>query len=270
MKLIDKSPQDENQKEYREHFGIIDKYLIEQEMSTDENEKSGFIVFIDYDDDIDWVDLRNDDGMTDEQKRMRNDWLAKLNVLQSKPHRNVGEEDSLTYMKMLGAAYVLVMRNSFDGIEQVAKSAEDFIDQRNREVSRKIYLLWSGVCSLIVLLLMSANSTLLTYKVEWMNGFSMGVLGAYVSVWQRYGKETMTGLSSKTLHVAESLSRLFIGAIFSIVAMFAIKCGLILANSSPDIIRFVFGLTGFAAGFSERFVPSMIERFISNTDKKDE
>ena len=116
---------------------------------------------------------------------------------------------------------------------------------------------------------MSVNTTLLTFKVEWISGISMGVLGAYVSVWQRYGKETMTGLSSKTLHVTESLSRLFVGAIFSIVAMFAIKCGLIFTNSSPDIMRFVFGLTGFAAGFSERFVPSMIERFISNTDKNE-
>lgn len=269
MKTSDTSPKDESQEAYRKHFGIVDKYLIEQESSGKDDDRSGFIVYIDYDNDIDWIDLRGDAVMTDEQKKMRNEWLAKLNVLQSKPHRNVGDEDALTYMKMLGAAYVLVMRNSFDGIEDVARAAGAFIDQRNKEVSRKIYLLWSGVFSLIVLLLMSVNSTMLAYKVEWINGISMGILGAYVSVWQRYGKETMTGLSSKTLHVAESLSRLFIGAVFSIVAMFAIRCGLILANNSPDIMRFVFGLTGFAAGFSERFVPSMIERFISNTDKNE-
>lgn len=269
MSQEDISAKDENQAKYREHFGVVDKYLIEQESSNEGNKESGFIVYIDYDNDVDWVDLRDDTDMTEEQKRLRNEWLAKLNVLQSKPHRNVGKEDALTYMKMLGAAYVLVMRCSFDTIEEVAKAAEAFIDQRNKEVSRKIYLLWSGAFSLIVLMFMSVNTTLLTFKVEWINGISMGVLGAYVSVWQRYGKETMTGLSSKTLHVTESLSRLFVGAIFSIVAMFAIKCGLIFANSSPDIMRSVFGLTGFAAGFSERFVPSMIERFISNTDKNE-
>ena len=269
MRQEEKSAKDDNQAKYRELFGIVDKYLIEQESSDEGNKKSGFIVYIDYDNDVDWVDLRDDSNMTDDQKKERNEWLAKLNVLQTKPHGNVGVEDALTYMKMLGAAYVLVMRGSFDKIGDVAKAAEAFIDQRNKEVSRKIYLLWSGVFSLIVLLLMSANTTLLSYKVEWINGISMGVLGAYVSVWQRYGKETMTGLSSKALHVTESLSRLFIGAIFSIVAMFAIRCGLILSNSSPDIMRFVFGLTGFAAGFSERFVPSMIERFISNTDKNE-
>ena len=269
MKQEDKTAKDACQERYREYFGIKDKYLIEQESPETGDGESGFIVYIDYDDDVDWVDRRNDSQIPDEYKKLRNEWLAKLNVLQAKPHRNVDREDVLTYMKMLGAAYVLVMRYSFDNIERMAMAAEAFIDQRNKEVSRKIYLLCSGICSIIVLVMMSANTVLWSYKVEWINGISMGMLGAYVSVWQRYGKETMTGLSSKTLHVVESLSRLFIGAIFSIVAMFAIKCGLILSNSSPDIMRFVFGLSGFASGFSERFVPSMIERFISNTEENE-
>lgn len=86
MKKEDTCSKDESQEAYRKHFGIVDKYLIEQESSNGSNGKSGFIVYIDYDNDVDWVDLRDDAEMTEEQKRMRNEWLAKLNVLQSKPH----------------------------------------------------------------------------------------------------------------------------------------------------------------------------------------
>ena len=56
-------PYDDNQRRYRETFGIVDKFLLNYV-----GEK--FIVFIDRDNDIDWVENTDFDGFSDEENSM--------------------------------------------------------------------------------------------------------------------------------------------------------------------------------------------------------
>ena len=74
----------------------------------------------------------------------------------------------------------------------------------------------------------------------------------------------MTGLASKQLHYMESISRLFVGAIAAVVVMFAIRSGLMLAIGESSDLFFLYCVFGFAAGFSERLLPSLIERILKN------
>lgn len=254
---------DDNQEEYRKFFGIKDKYLIQRESVETEGKKTGYIVYIDLEDDIDWIDLR-DDFWNAEDKKQRDAFIAQLNVLQFHPCQNISDEDKFTFKKMLGSIYVLALQKQFDAIPTIMKETENFIIQRNKEAARTMYLELSGVIAFIVLVFWIFDAHYLMWCKEWVAGIAMGILGSYVSVWIRYGKVTMKGLSSRWLHYLESISRLFIGGVFAIVSMTAVKCGVILSNSDPTLLRFTFALVGFASGFSERFVPSMIERFIDS------
>ena len=74
----------------------------------------------------------------------------------------------------------------------------------------------------------------------------------------------MTGLASKGLHYMESVSRLFVGAIAAVVVMFAIRSGLMLAIEEGRGLFFLYCVFAFAAGFSERLLPSLMERIIKN------
>lgn len=262
-------PTDDSQRDYREHFGIIDKYCIQVEYGIENGEKTGYIVYIDRDNDIDWIDLRGDEYWSDEELKERDKWIAKLNVVHCQPYKNLSERDILDFKKILGAGYVLSLKKQFDDIQDVLDTALSFVKVRNKECARMLYLEISGIVAIVTMVLWILDSQYWLWNKEWVAGTCMGVLGAYVSVWIRYGKVDMTGLSSKWLHYLESVSRLCIGAIFAIVAMHAIKCGIIFSNVRPEILRFAFALTGFAAGFSERFVPSMIEHFVkSNTQNE--
>ena len=51
--IVSQEPKDENQRRYREFFGITDKFLIHYSM--DEANHGGYIVFIDFDNDLDYV-----------------------------------------------------------------------------------------------------------------------------------------------------------------------------------------------------------------------
>ena len=68
---------DDNQKEYREYFKIVDKVLVYYEKNdaktdADDAEKDGYIVFINMQNDIDYVDYRKKTDWTlDEKKSFR-------------------------------------------------------------------------------------------------------------------------------------------------------------------------------------------------------
>lgn len=49
---------DANQKAYRKKFGIVDKYLIDIQWEPENDSDNGYIVFIDFQNDLDYIDCR--------------------------------------------------------------------------------------------------------------------------------------------------------------------------------------------------------------------
>lgn len=189
--------------------------------------------------------------------------MAKLNSAESQPCTNLSERDKMQFKKLIGSGYLLALQKQFDDIQGVIDNSIQFVDARNNEVGRTLFLKLSGLVAIVALLCWGANAAYFQWEIDWWSGITMGILGAYVSIWMRYGRLEFTGLSSKALHYLESISRLLIGAIFAIVVICAVKCGLILSHVDPQMQKFSFAVLGFVAGFSERFVPSMIERVVN-------
>ena len=260
---------DNSQKEYREEFGgIVDQYLISYSSERDKK-PDGYhrIVYIDAENDIQWQ-VAEVDKLTEEDQKSRNQAMSKLRIAQSLPVQNLSHDEIINYKKILGMGYNAALINDWSEVDVAICEAEKYRDDRNKERSRYILL---TAATLYVLLFGIA------YAIAWyccgltepcLVGIMMGAIGAYVSIWTRYGKMDMTGLGTKSLHYLEAFSRILIGAIFALLVVFMQNSGLIFGNighSASDIIC-LQAILGFCAGFSEKWIPSILERFMSNSE----
>lgn len=264
--IVSQEPKDENQRRYREFFGITDKFLIHYSM--DEANHGGYIVFIDFDNDLDYVIKGQREWSIEDNKAFAAS-IAKLQIAEATPYLNLSEEETLAFKRKLGGGYILALQCKFEGIDEVIADALTFLRQRNVETARTKFL---ESANFMAMIFVTAGVAFYLYgnTNKWYYGVIFGILGAYTSVWTRYGRMMMTGLATTWLHYLESASRLFIGAVFGVVAMFAIKCGLIFSDINPAIELFAYSLASFAAGFSERFIPSLIEKIVNDQSEDNE
>lgn len=247
---------DSNQEEYRKEFGIEDQFLIKY--------KSGeYIIFIDYENDLDWVDCRDRSQWSQEENTQYVNWLAKLTVAESLPLQAMDKQVLLSFKRKLGAAYILLFDGNFDSVQAEIDSAVKYIQIRNNEYMRKVFLQVSGLITLLFVF-----ALLLTYVLglwtcpwcKWFIGSSFGVIGSFVSIWTRNGEVCCSAESGKSVHEMEAVCRCAIGGIFAFVALLLVKCGLLFSALESFYPLYTFMLVGFIGGFSERFVPSIIDK----------
>jgi hypothetical protein len=250
-------PYDENQRKYREVFGIVDKFLLNYV-----GEK--FIVFIDRDNDIDWVENTDFEGFTDEERRRFYEVIAKLDRAQAYPCMLLNEKHVIAFKRILGASYVAAFQKSFEGADETIEEAKQYVRHRNLEKARQIYLTWAGMLTLLALAFLP-----LIYYVTDLSFLSkevsfcvvLGIAGAYFSIWQRYEDLLMKGFSTRILLALEAVSRLFVGGIAAYVVYLAYQCQLVFTLLSNVDIIYTCSFLGFIGGLFERFVPSLVESF---------
>lgn len=130
-------PKDEYQKKYRQAFdGIVDKYLIYH--CEDENAK--ILIYIDLDNDIDWIMKKDPLDGNEELNQERNKWLANLDIAQASPCLNLSEKNIMKFKIMLGAGYESALYGNFDSVQSCIDQALLFLKARNKEQSRYIIL----------------------------------------------------------------------------------------------------------------------------------
>ncbi len=250
---------DEDQRQYRKQFGdIVDKYLI---YCNVQNDKNKCIVYIDAENDIDWQ--MEDENEEKEEAKKRLQYIAKLDVVHALSVQNLPEKEVMNFKKILGVGYNAALHHNWEEVDMAIYEAKKYREDRNKERSR-FMLLKASTIFLFVLLSSFIFFIHLQPQHPHTNVFSgmvMGVIGSYVSIWMRYGKIDLTGLGSPIMHYLESFSRLVIGAIFAMVTILLLKTGLILKelmlNNSQLII---YCIVGFCSGFSEKLVPTIMEK----------
>lgn len=256
---------------YCKFFNINDDYLIEYsiEQEAGEDKETGYIVYIDPENDVDWKDTRTKKDWTIEEKSLWSQCISKLSEAHAEPTGHLSFETIRAFKLKLGAGYVLAMNRCFTDVDKVIKDSLSFLRHRNAEKSRQYFLIYSTICIAVILGLWVWNQDLNLVSEEWSLSFLFGTLGSYFSIWTRYGKLTMTGLSSKSLHFLETLTRLIIGTISASVLILAVKSGVILPKMAESAPLWFYGLTGFGAGFSERLIDSLMEAFTKQTQKEE-
>lgn len=256
---------------YRKVFNIEDDYLIEYyiEQEDGEDKETGYIVYIDPENDIDWKDTRTKQDWTPKEKKKWAQSIAKLNDAQAEPTGHLSFETIRAFKLKIGAGYVLTMNRSFDDIDKVVAEALCFLRHRNAEKARQLFLAYSSLFILVVLGLWIWNQNLNVVNADWALALLFGTLGSYFSIWTRYGRLVMTGLATKCLHFLETLARLIVGAISASVFVLAVKSGVILHEMVETVPLWFFGLIGFAAGFSERMIPSLMEKISKQVNQNE-
>lgn len=257
---------DENQKKYREQFGIIDKFLLNYE---DER----FIVYIDGENDIDWVEISGFNGFSEDERKQFYEAVAKLDRAQAYPCMLLKEEYVLSFKRILGAGYVAAFHKSFDTIDETIKEAKNYVRHRNLEKARQIYLSWAGIITMVAILflLFMYYSPLLQFLSKDVTaGIVFGVTGAYFSIWMRYKDLLMKGFSTRSLLAIEAISRLFVGGLSAYVVYLAYQCQIVFNLLSSIDGFYVCSFLGFLGGLCERFVPSLVESFANKNLKENE
>ncbi len=251
------------QKEYREEFGgIVDQYLVSY--SSERKEKPDGYHRIVYIDAINWR-IEKEINLTEEDQKNRNKAMSKLRIAQSFPVQNLPHDEILNYKKMLGMGYNAALLKDWEEVDVAIREAEKYRDDRNKERSRYIVL---TAATLYVMAFCIVDAFALHYleKEAEIVGMLMGAVGAYVSIWMRYGKMDMTGLGTKGLHRLEAFSRILIGVIFALVVVFMVHSKIIFGNiENAADMTCLMAILGFCAGFSEKWIPSILERFMSES-----
>ena len=250
----------EYRNEYRQRFGIVDKFLINyHDEENDEGNHEGYIVFIDPENDLDFVDERK---ISEDEEKYKpiSEAISKIQRAEAVQVSHLPEEQVMEFKKMLGTGMVNALNGNLNDIDKIIEDAKTYLNKRNREHSRKLFLYYGLPTSVIAAILGLVLHYVFVSHDKWIFGILFGILGSFVSIWTRYGRVLFTGHAQKWLHFLECVCRLFVGTIFAVVAMVALSCKLILPGLTSSNELYAFILVSFVASFSERFVPSIVER----------
>lgn len=292
-------PQNDIQRAYRVEFGnIVDKFLISYYSERDEKHPnaSHHLVYIAPDNNLYWIVDESDD---EEQKpaAARNNTAnaepsQKTSILQNAQYKNamsrlrnllyaplpnnLPESEVFHFRKMIGMGCKAALSQSWAEVDAAISAATKYRDERCKEYSR--FLLLNAATIYMAILSVIYIAYLYLYPLYGMapeagvneiphiltlTGMMMGAVGAYVSIWTRYGKMDMTGLGLRRVHYLEAFSRMMIGIIFAMIVIFAVRGNIFFGNMPSDVCGiYVYSVLGFCAGFSEKWVPSLMEKFM--------
>jgi hypothetical protein len=233
-------------------------------------------VFLDSNGELDWVTSPEFDKEKDAralpQKKAANLVLGRVAIAQSAPSETLDEQVRLRFNHLLGEALVCSFEDDFETAEKMVDAAVRFHRERKEELSRSWYLqaaikaatISMGLGALFWLAREQVAIYLGASAVELIEYAAAGTLGAVLSVIARSGKLRFDSSSGRPLHDLEAQSRIGAGAITAVLAVLAVKSGLILGPlASAANSQYTLFFAAVAAGAAERFGSSIISRFES-------
>lgn len=224
-------------------------------------ETDDFIVFIDKEDDLDWV-TRVEPTKEASQK------IAKIRAEVSNLEPRSSEwprEIKLAFRRLLGEALAFAFDGDFARAQQMVGFARGFWQGRSREVARVAYLKGCAIVSILILtlwfLLWWTRSMLPPTMVPVLTAVSAGSLGAMYSVLLRSNKVTLEPNSPTALHVLDGGIRIITGMLGALVVFLAWKLKVVAdVVPAPERELVACAFIGLIAGASERFAPSILEK----------
>lgn len=179
------------------------------------------------------------------------------------------------FLYKLGLAHEMRYNGCYDQVEPLVLDAQKFAAERNMSATRMWTLFVASVWALMAVLLIvmihylvpswGDNEFLDILKSQGMFAGLMGFLGGYTSLWLRYRSLCELTFGGHMTVAMVTTCRLLIGSIFAYIAVLAMRSGLLF--STFDGHEAAVGIISFVAGFSERLIPSFIQRLAKNEDE---
>jgi hypothetical protein len=230
-----------------------------------------YIVFLDADFYVHWYFNsfygKLADGCGDVLARVA-DLEATSTLLLKKPHLEAQR-------RMLGEALArLLADRTVTHANDMLKKAADFLQSRSLEQARIWYLKAMIMATLLILLLgwmfwkfqnlLLAALAFSPGSMIIFVGFSMGSLGALLSVLLRLNKLPVDPSAGARVHYFEGGMRVLVGAFAGALFVMAVKTNILLSavNESPNALTLII-LLSIVAGASEQLLPNLISRISS-------
>lgn len=243
--------------------------------------KKKYIVFLDNENDLDWQTSDEFDAreLTPDERKGYNEVKNEIDSAECIPSDNLDEKIITSFKKQLGEALIRAFEKDFENAHKMVANAKEFVLKRSVEESRFLFLTscaFATLISMIVFVLLwlnKENSIILFGETVYYSTLAslIGALGALLSVILRMGKSNLDFNASKKLHYLEGASRVVAGMISALIVAICIKTGILLpifAKIESTHIAMILG--GLAAGASERFAPSIINKLDNQTNNKEQ
>ncbi|MEI6197030.1 MAG: hypothetical protein WCS42_22165 [Verrucomicrobiota bacterium] len=222
-----------------------------------------FIVFIDKDLDVDWINNAPLDQKIEKS-------VSYAESIGAKRCKHMPREQILEFKRLIGQAIVNAFQGATEQSISLADGAAQFLKQRTVERSRS----WTLVAAHVFLVIFSAVLILCCNCLNSLaNGQSVdsgwlclaiqgGIFGAYLSTIQKAGRGEWDAAAGRQIHYIEVFTKLFAGGVLGGIA-FALSRSVHAPPSlkaiAPDgYSLFIFSV---AAGLFERLIPKMISTY---------
>lgn len=250
--------------ELKEHWKprTIEAYeLILENWEPDRStENEWFVVFIDIDLDVDWINNGKTDAESDR-------CISLAESIGAQRCNHLPRDQVLEFKRLVGQSIVNGINGEAKQACKLAETAAQFLKDRTVERSRS----WTLVSAHYFFFLFSA---ILIYlyengvlpKIEdsllpWL-AVQGGIVGAYLSVIQKAGRGEWDAAAGRYIHYIEVFTKLFAGSILGGLALVlsrSVHAPASVKAITPDGYSiFAFGV---AAGWLERLIPKMISHY---------
>jgi hypothetical protein len=222
-----------------------------------------FIVYLDKVGDVDWETAKKyDETLDDAAVGMISNRSALLKAL---PTSYLSQTARHSFNVMLGEATARILEGEPKAAHAMLDEAQQFVLARIRELARGWYLAGSALAAVVAIALAWPVVALVNEvhplsdltRQHLVIAASAGACGALVSVLLRSRTMAFNAAAGVRVHYVDGASRIFVGAFGGILLLLAMLARMVMPDARSTA---VVALVGIAAGFSERLVPTLIER----------
>ena len=246
--------------------------LVRESCDTDSTDAAGatvhatqddFIVFIDHDLDVDWINNAAMEQATEKS-------VSYAESIGAKRCKHLPREQVLEFKRLVGQAIVNAFQNEQEQSIALANGAAQFLKQRTVERSRCWTLISAHVFLAIFSTALALYCSAQNSPVFWQSADSYlallaiqgGVIGAYLSIIQKAGRGEWDAAAGLMIHSVEVFTKLFAGGVLGGI-VFALSRS---AHAPPSLKAitpdsFSLFIFGVAAGLFERLIPKMISTY---------
>lgn len=240
---------------------------------------TGYAVYLDKAEELEWETTQELDQELQKSVgvEVMNGILNQAAVLRTYPVEYLTPKQRKNFYTMVGEGLARVFDFDPKSAKQMFNKASEYAVARNQEVARLWYICAGGTSALLFCIMLLAGWFLRVQESVWLGeqmfaislGSCVGAVGALFSILTRISRIPLDPSAGPVLHWLEGVGRILVGVFGAGFALVAMKVGLLLTILRGEGFSGIF-LIAFVAGFSERFVRTLIKRVEMNASAKKE
>jgi hypothetical protein len=258
--------------EYRkicEEFGDIS----EENISVLIRHRLGmYVVFLDSDGDLDWETTNKYDTAHEKTMGERDKLLAEIEWLQHQPCvQLISKNRRKCFISLLAECWCFALDGYFGISNNHLKRAEQYLNDRKIETSRKWQLISCfAIVSVLILTVTAINNIFYISNTfaDCSEYLLFGALGTVLSLIINGNIRTYNCESGKLLNILEVLSRLIASLLSCVVIILLFDLNIIFTTLKDYNSNETLRLLCVLAGFSERLIPSILQKMENDTIKE--